>query len=459
MTTVVAPTAPVTKGFRGPRVAAVDRKFYEDKIQEIDDEIKTLKNKVQTLNKTITAQTTGKEEFFTQRDAIKADIDVAQRVINECDKKRAQIQEQIKKLMDSEKESRTEVQKMQKSIGYQTEEQIDKEIAEIEYQMHTESLTLKREKELMMKVSQLKQVKPQLNKLSKMKEGQAGTTSAQTVGSLKAQLADIQKDFSAARAEKQKHSAALGKILDARKKSMGGVSQYVDEREKLSKEIQSKFAAIKALKDERTEKIQAFNAYLATQREVRAEREKVEKLAKDAEREMKKKQSDLEKDSLIPFKAELDLIDNIVLYCEKIQPGTVTEEAATRAPVTALEGTDVLLSKKDREAVYFMAPTSVKKAQNAKKETSAEKPITHSLETLSLFAEVKVTPPTSGKDIPATLEQLKAKTQEFLAKQAKEVEDRMTRRAEREAAFKEAVEAFEKAAASAKEVLGSADDF
>jgi uncharacterized coiled-coil DUF342 family protein len=455
--TAAEATAP--KGARVAKATPVDRKFYEDKIQEIDDEIKGLKTKVQSLNKTISSQTTGKEEFYTQRDAIKAELDVAQRKIDECEKKRNQIGDQIKKLLDTEKESRTEVQKMQKSIGFQSEEQIDREIAEIEYQMHTESLTLKREKELMTKVSQLKQVKPQLNKLSKMKDGQPGASSVQTVGSLKAQQAEIQKELAAARAEKQKHSAAFGKILEARKKAMGGVSQYVDEREKLQKEIGAKIAEIKALKDERSQKIAAFNAYLSSQREVRAEREKIEKVAKDAEREMKKKQSDLQKDSLIPFKAELDLIDNMIRYCEKLQPTAATEEAAPRAPVTALEGTDVLVSKKERDAVYFVAPTSVKKNQNAKKESSTEKPITHSIETLGLFAEVKVTPPTSVKDVPATVEQLKAKIEEFKGKQTQEIEDRKTRRAEREAAFQAAAEAFEKASAEAKKLLGTADDF
>ena len=115
--------------------------------------------------------------------------------------------------------------------------------------------------------------------------------------------------------------------------------------------------------------------------------------------------------------------------------------------MTALEGTDVLVSKKDRAEVFFMAPTATGKKAAVTKATSAEKPITHSLETLGLFAPVKVSPPTSAKDVPSVLESLKKKTAEFVAKQVKEAEER---KAEREAAYKEAVEAYEKAAAEAQ---------
>jgi uncharacterized coiled-coil DUF342 family protein len=438
------------KPARFQRVAPVDRKFYEQKIEEIDSEIKEIKKKTEALSKQIAAKSEGKEDFFTQKDAVKASVDAAQNKLNELEKKRNNIQEQMKKIQQADKDNRTEMQKMQKTIGFQSEEQIDKQITEIEYQMHTESLTLKREKELMLKISQLKQVKPQLNKLNKMRDSATSGSTGESLGSLKVQLTEIQKQIAASREEKQKHSAALGKILEARKKAMSGVSHIFDERDKLNEEIKKKVAAIKALKDERSEKFQAFNAYMATQKEARAEREKAEKAAKDAEREMKKRESDLDKDKLTPFQQELDLIENIIKYCQKLQPIVAAEEATTKAPVTSIEGTDMLVSKKDRAEVFMFAPVSIKKNKTTTSSTASEKPITHSLETLGLFAEIKVTPPTSVKDVASVIENLSKRTVEFKAKQVKEIEERSSKRAEREAALKEAVVAYEKAAAEAK---------
>ena len=447
---LMSAVAAAQKPSRVQKVAPVDRKFYEDKIEEIDNEIKEIKKKTDVLSKQIAAKSEGKEDFYAQKDAVKALVDAAQNKLNECEKKRNNIQEQIKKIQQADKDSRTEMQKMQKDLGFQSEEQIDRQIAEIEFQMHTESLTLKREKELILKMSQLKQVKPQLNKLIKQKDAATNGATGESVGSLKVQLAEVQKDISAAREEKQKHSAALGKILDARKKSMSGVSHVFEERDKLNEEIKKKIGAIKALKDERSAKIQAFNAYIFSQKEARAERDKADKVVKDAERDMRKKETDLEKDKLTPFQQELDLIENMVRYCHKLAPAAVSGEAACKAPVTALEGTDVLVSKKDRAEVFFMAPTATGKKAAVTKATSAEKPITHSLETLGLFAQVKVSPPTSAKDVPSVLESLKKKTAEFVAKQVKEAEERKAKRTEREAAYKEAVEAYEKAAAEAQ---------
>lgn len=446
-----AAVAAAPKVVRAGRVPAVDRKYYEDKIEIVDKEIKDLMAKTQALTKTISAKSTGKEEFYAQKDAKKAEIDAVQAKLNELEKRRNAIQEQIKKIQQDDKDSRTEVQKMQKTIGYQSEEHIDREIADIEYQMHTESLTLKREKELILKISQLKQVKPQLNKLSKMKDGQTGVAGGDSVGALKLQLAEIQKDIAALRDEKQKHSAALGKILDARKKSMVGVTQYFDERDQISATIKTKLAEIKALKDERSEKIRAFNAQMATQKELWADRDKVIKAAKDAEREVRKRESDLNQDNVAPFEKELDLIENMVKYCEKLAGKNSASSTSVAAPsVASLEGTNVLVSKKDREAVYFSAPTTKKAAAKTVSAPTETKAITHSLETLGLFSDVKVSPPTSVKDIPATIEALHKKTADFKAKQVKETADRKSKRVEREAALLAAVAALEVAAEEAK---------
>ena len=449
---MTAAAAAAPKQVRTQRVPAVDRKYYEEKIQTIDDEVKALMAKSQALTKTINEKSTGKEEYQASRDAIRTKLDAAQKILDECDKKRNSIQEQIKKIQQTEKDNRTEVTKMQKNIGFQSEEQIDREIAEIEYQMHTESLTLKREKELMSKIAQLKQVKPQLNKLTKMKDGMGSSTGTETVGSLKVQLAEIQKQSAAAKEEKSKHNAALKKLTEARNQSMSGVSHHFEEREKLSKQIGAKIAEIKALKEERSQKIKAFNAYMDSQKEVRAEREKAEKAVKEAERDMKKKQSDLDNDSVMPFQQELDLIENMIKYCSKLLPTTESEAPVTKAPVTAIEGTSVLVSKKDREEFYFVAPTA-KKSAKKESSSSADKPYTHSLETLALFAEVKVSPPTAAKDVEATLKQLEAKTTEFKDKQVKEIASRKEKRSEREAALQKAVAAYEKAAEEAKKFV------
>lgn len=439
------------KQARVQKVAPVDRKYYEQNIDEIEAEIKEIKKKTEALNKQIAAKSEGKEDFVSQRDAAKAIVDAAQTKLNEYEKKRNNIQEQMKKIQQTDKDNRTEMQKMQKDIGFQSEEQIDKQIADIEYQLHTESLTLKREKELILKISQLKQVKPQLNKLTKMRDSAVSGSTGLSVGALKVQLAEVQKEISVARDEKQKASAALGKILEARKKSMSGMSHVFDEREKLNEEIKKKIGAIKDLKDERSDKIKAFNAYMANQKEARAEREKAEKAAKDAERDVRKREQDLAMDKLTPFQQELDLIENMIKYCEKLQPVSATAEAATKAPVAAIEGTDVLVSKKDREEVFMFAPVSGgKKAKAGNNATSAEKPITHSLETLGLFSSIKVAPPTNAKDVPSVIENLNKKTAEFKTKQVKEVEERSSKRAERETALKEAVAVLEKAAAEAK---------
>jgi hypothetical protein len=110
-----------------------------------------------------------------------------------------------------------------------------------------------------------------------------------------------------------------------------------------------------------------------------------------------------------------------------------------------VEGTTVLLSKKDRDDDFFIAPTK-KKAQKgaAKKDGDSAagetKALKHDLRTLTHFEKIKVSVPMAVKDLPATIENLEKKLQKLKADQLETLAQRKAQRADKEKALEEAAE-------------------
>merc|ERR1719299_249273 len=166
------------------KVPQPDRKELEDASQVINDAINGLQEKLKAINEQITAKSAGKEEHFKARDEIKAKLDEYPERIDELEKKRKSIQDGISNKDKEQRAKRQELNDMKKKLGFQSEAEIDAEIKKIETAMCTESHTLKKEKEMMAKIQELRKSKPMVTKYAQM-EGAAGSVDNSGVDSMK----------------------------------------------------------------------------------------------------------------------------------------------------------------------------------------------------------------------------------------------------------------------------------
>ncbi|KAF4689149.1 hypothetical protein FOZ60_002002 [Perkinsus olseni] len=432
------------------RPQPVDRAYYEKKIDKLSEEIKGLQAKVHELNDQIHGKSEGKEEFLRKRDLLKQQMDEQQKLVSDLETKRSKTQDGIHAKQTEGRQLRAELSSMQKKLGFSTEDQIDDKIADIEYRMHTESLDLKKEKELMKQISELKQTKPQLKKFDAMKTA-SGEYDTTNVGPLKANLEDIKTNLNSARDERRKLHEQYSKLMDGRRKAMEGMSDIFEAREKLNKEIRAKYGQIKELRDERSAKISAYTAWVAEQKEKRAAREREEREARLAEEEKKRVEEELEKEKEIPYLAEIELVENAIKYCKSLAPEEKKEEAAAKADLPTIDGAKALVQKKDRAQNYYYAPTVQKKKGKHNKQGSSHSAFKHGLDTLQLFADMKVDAPKNKDDIPKCLEDLNKRLGEYKDLQKVEYENRQKRREAREAAAKAAAEKADETAKQATE--------
>merc|ERR550537_1593662 len=309
---------------------------------------------------------------------------------------------------------------MKKKLGFDSEVKIDAKIREIEVELMTGSMTLKEEKSLMAKMTELRKSKPMVSKYAAM-EASAGPGD---VGSLKDGIQDIQKQLGELRDAKKLQSQAYSKLMEARQKVMGDVPAMFEEREKVNASIREKIQERNAQRDEFNKLQREYTGYLNEVRALRGERARIEREERQKEWDAQKKLDvDDAGPAALPFAEDLQYLDNIKKYLtSNLAPEAkkAEEEKKTQVP-DAVGGHMVLMGKNSREEEFFFAPTKTKNLK--KKGPGKAKPIVHSMETLSFFDKYKLPTPADSAAIPAALEAVVAKIAEFKAKQEKKVEE------------------------------------
>ena len=404
------------------KVPQPDRTDLDANNEKTQTAINALQEKLKAINDQVNAKSAGKEEHFKARDEIRAKLDEYQGKIDELEKKRTALMGGIQAKQKESRDKRQELNDMKKKLGFDSEEEIEKKIREIEVEMMTGSMTLKKEKELMAKMTELRKSKPMVSKYQQM-ESNMGPTGE--VGSMKDNITDLQKQLAELRDAKKLQSQAYSKLMEARQKVMGDVPGLFEEREKINASIREKIQERNAERDEFRKQERAFNDYLGKVRELRGKRAKLEREARQAEwDETRKAEKEAEGPPPLPFAEDLQYLENITKYLQPFLPKEAEKEEDKKEKVPdAIGGHMVLMSKESREDEFFYAPTKKKQLKKKGGDGKKAKPIVHSMEALSFFDKYKLPTPADSAAVPATLEAVEAKVKEFKAKQEKKIED------------------------------------
>merc|ERR1719207_325691 len=190
---------------------------------------------------------------------------------------------------------------------------------------------------------------------------------AADVGSMKDNIGEIQKQLGELRDAKKLQSQAYAKLMEARQKVMGDVPAMFEEREKINASIREKIQERNAERDEFRKQERAFNDYLGKVRELRGKRAKLEREARQAEwDEKRKEEKEAEGPPPLPFAEDLQYLENITKYLQPFLPKEAEKEEDKKEKVPdVIGGHMVLMSKESREDEFFYAPT--KKKQLKKK--------------------------------------------------------------------------------------------
>merc|ERR1719424_1986534 len=344
---------------------------------------------MQDVTKRIGERSTGKEEFFAKKSEIRLRLDEVQGRIDALMGKKDEMYKEIDGAKAAEREAKEGLKKMKGSMPFGSEEDIDKRIADIEFNMWTTTMSLKDEKKALLEISELKRNKPKVSHVKNLEAAHASKTPGESTGVLREQTKAMAGNIKEAREEKRLISAEYAALNETRQKQMADMPELFEERQALNGKIQEKIAERNAIRDEFRQQERDFNSYLNEVRKIRAQRSASQRDERNAEWDEKRKERALEQLEEQPHIAEITLIEQTIAWCNSLT-GTKKEEVKVEKKDTQFNNPDgamIMLKKEDRGEEMYFAPTKSKKGK--KKAGGDSKAgggnIKHNVETFKLF--------------------------------------------------------------------------
>jgi len=409
-----------------------DRAAYDEKMKGIQDAISDLQKQQSELTKKIQERSSGKEEYYQKKAELRALLDEYSEKMNALQAQKEEINKAVGSKKQEAGEMKQQLTKMKKTIGYTSEGDIDKRIADIQFKMWTDTVPLKEEKKMLAEIQELKRNRGKVGKLAEMETKLEGFD---TGSSMRGNISAINEELSKWYEAKKKVQEKIQELNQARQEQTGDIKDIFDQRDALNAQVQEKIKERNAARDEFNSSMKEFHAYLAEVRAVRQEKFMEDKKKRQAEQDMARRQYAADKLNEQPHVSEMTLVEQTILFCKNLLQSKETEkkEEKKKETLESPDGCEIIVKKEDRDEYYFVPTKQGKKGKASKKSGKSEgssKPIKHNAETFQLFSQVGLDAPISTDDIPPTLEKLEEKLADYKEKVRvwEEKRDEMKRR-------------------------------
>ena len=304
---------------------------------------------------------------------------------------------------------REEANAMRAQSKFLTNASIDQEIARIDGKLAHETMPLAQEKKL---VEQIKSLNKSRDLVREYEEKQALITAHDArrkafMDRIKAKDAEI----NSIKAEQAKLRAQLNEVKSKDDAANADVPKLIEEKNAAYEVIKAKREEInrlrakqKKIEDNYWAREKLFRAQQKEIKQAQWEASQEERKARDEERKQWEKENAPE-----PFEDEVSACDALLAYLAKWD--------AKKVAISAVKTTPSSRRDEDDEDDMFAVSTAYKKKgkkSNGKSATSGNERIQHSLDTLAFFSKVKIAVVAKVSDVPASLDVIKAKKEEFL---------------------------------------------
>ncbi|CAR22691.1 Bfr1p [Lachancea thermotolerans CBS 6340] len=424
------------QGFvKRPDVGARDKKLdvLKSQLKKIDTEIASLRKQIDQQQVASGAQDQRSQLQNELRGIIKTQSDLKSR--------RQAIHDQVKALDAELKRKKTQIgAKVGGKSQYQSVDDIEARKRAIDADISSGELSLVEEKLLVKELQSLNKLARDLQAIEPIRKSMEDDKSR--IAALKQELNELNpKEVSG------KFETTQKKLNDLQSKNQTLYDKrqtLFNKRSALYKKRDEVYAQISQIRSDFDNEFKAFKHKLEKERLKREEEQKLSKLLEEKDAVVGKLQEKLTHARQPAFTYEIGAIENVlcVLDPSYVKPAKHTLEVpadsnVAKAPVRKVEADDLVPIVKEKEEFFAMGTKSKK---NKKKQgSSSQSPASSgkfSLEPtmIATLAELDVTVPLNKEEVPKTIEQLRAKHEDFTARQDEQTEKNI---AEAEAKLKE----------------------
>jgi len=346
------------------------------------------------------------------------------------------VREELNALEKERDRKRAETRALRENLPYSRMEQIDEETKKLEYRLTHTSLTLQEEKKVLQQMKDLTKSREVVKDYNDKVEKTSQDDSLRTT--LIENIKEKDKVLNSLKAQEQQQRKVLAEIKEREASQAINVPALIEERNAaydrikvLRDEVKELRTEFRAKEDEFWEREREWREQQAVERKLAFEKREAERL----EREQYRKQKELE-NFVEPYTDEIILCDQLFHYLQKYAPASedaASNPTSSKAEIQAPKGVgNVILSKKsrnDEELDSWFAGSGGKSrgkkasGSSAVKNREKEK-ISLSLDVLTSFGKVKLSPPTTVGDVAKSVEEVKAKKEHFVKLQNEDREAR-----------------------------------
>ncbi|KAK0514215.1 hypothetical protein JMJ35_002832 [Cladonia borealis] len=415
-----------------------DEQQYKETLAKAEKEHAAAQEKVNAIKAKIDlAQPLNKDSPAGKRQQeLKAELASIRQQQSGFKSSRGTLQDKISSL-DARLKSMIAEQKTKRSqVSFKSTEEIDREIQRQEKVAESSDATLVDQKKAIAEISSLRKQKKAFGGFDEAQRG---------IDKVKAEIAELRKqmDNPEAKALSQRYDEAdkeLKTLKAQQDDAYKGINALRDERTKAHAEQQEKWATLREIKDQFHKARMAYRDYEQEQYKQRQERMKAERDAYNKEKRRKIADKKLEEASEPAYVDEIMTAEGLIRYFDPSVPeaskslrgpsGFAAEPLRSVDSNSEIKGMKVS-KKEDREDNYFMG-TGGKKGKKGKKGSTAGSPapgtptegkFNLSIGIIEELARVNVEPPMSQADVPAVVEKLKAKAEQWKKDQDKKTKE------------------------------------
>lgn len=421
------------------------REDFDEKKKVVDSVVEELRKELQKYTTKITECQYGKEDFDTQKEECYARLTETRQAIDDLKQKKDDLQQKLRMRKQQQREAQKETNDLKKDMKELNEQNLEDRIAEIEYRMNVDSMSLAEEKKLMVEIKALKAKRPEVQKKAKKLEElqAAGEGTAVVDGEQKTteeELTEVKKELDEWIKKRDEQKEDINALKAEREKQTGPIKEYIDARNSVKEKLTEQQNKLKGLWDEFKAAQRIYNEWDKKQRELQKSKLEEERARADELWFARQAKEELEKGMEKPFFEEISNLEQTIAFCKGFLNDDEDMEAVDPEEAKAekkekldgfVQGATVMLSKKDRDAdMYFEGKKGKKGKKMNKAQKAKPKTITHTAATFKIFSELKVSAPMTVDDIPAVLTKLNAsleeyneKIQEWETKTAKRLEE------------------------------------
>ncbi|XP_069106116.1 uncharacterized protein [Argopecten irradians] len=384
----------------GRKVRPPNKKRYEEELEALQNTIKEKEAELRSITQHL-SDDTHKNSLRSMRSEKSSHID-----------RLKHIEQELKTLTSDISKKKAELDRLQSSLHYKTEDRIDHSITRLDSLLKNQNFKLSEEKKIVSEINSLKRSKKVLRDFQAVKKENDDMRSKQK--RLREERDNSQKFVNQLRRKEEEHKEAV------QKKKF--------RKDSLKKELDN-------LYDMKRRMIQDFKQQEKDYVEVKEEsrRQKRKEIVKKKEEpcsQMEAFQKSLEEYTLQrePYTDEINLCNTLMYYLQKYiqtsddQPqdeppvgkslNLSSSNCSVELAAELEEGMYVLKRKTEDDSEYPGTGRRSGKRRPSKKGkrlSSVTKPITHTPQIFSQFASLNLNAPSNHSEIPASMEQLQAR--------------------------------------------------